>query len=250
MKHSLKLLAVSAIALVMCIPAAYAQTPEVSTLVITESTDVGGTILQPGTYLVRVVSPQADRNKVQITSVDRSTIYATLLTVPHELEPNEEITNTTFVYFPSNSGMTRTLRTWFPSDPVIGGHDFIYSESRAKQLARLVNEPVVSYRTSEEIAEYNIVTPEATIEPYEMPAPVAPAPEPAPVAEVTPAPVPEPAPLAPVPAPEPVTEPAPMVSSTEETPEMPETAGRIPLMVLIGLASLAAAVVVRMARHA
>lgn len=256
MKNALKLMAVSAIVLLVSAPAAFAQSPEVSTLPITEPTDVGGTILQPGTYLIRVVSPQADRNKVQITSVDRETIYATVLTVPHQLEPNEEIPNTTFVYFPSGEGQPRALRTWFSTNPVIGGHDFVYDEARARQLARLAKQPVISYRSEETVAEYNVVSPDATVEPYEAPAPVVtPAPATVETTQVTTVMTPAPAPE-PMPAPAPV-EPAPMASSVQEdttadmtssTPEMPETASRIPLIALLGVLSLAAAVAIRVAR--
>ncbi|HEX6099493.1 MAG TPA: hypothetical protein VF432_24480 [Thermoanaerobaculia bacterium] len=247
MKHTVKVMAISAIALLLSLPA-MAQTPEVSTLPITEPTEVGGTILQPGTYLIRVVSPQADRNKVQITSVDRSTIYATLLTVPHQLEPNEKLPNTMFVYFPAGEGRPRALRTWFAADPASGGgHDIVYEESRARQLARLAKEPVVSYH-DEQMADLNVITPEETSTPYVYEAPVVtPAPVQAEVSTVTtvttPNIAPEPAETF-TPAPAPV-EPEPMVSSA---PEMPATASRIPMVALLGLISLAGAVVLRIAR--
>jgi hypothetical protein len=226
-KYSLKFLTL-ALALLLLVPALYAQTPEVSTLPVTEPLDVGGTVLQPGTYLIRVVSPRADRNKVQITSLDRQTVYATVLTIPHELEPGEKVPDSMFVYFPAGEGQPRALRTWFAPDPASGGgHDIVYEESRAKQLARLANEPVVSYR-GEETASLEVVTPEATVQPY--------------VVEqhttmTMPAPAPAPAPVA-----------TPMTSSTNTDMEMPQTASRLPMMALIGLLSLAGALVVRFAR--
>lgn len=242
MKNALKLMAVSAIVLMISAPAAFAQSQEVSTLAITEPTDVGGTILQPGTYLVRVVSPQADRNKVQITSVDRDKVYATVLTIPHQLEPNEEIPNSTFVYFPAEEGRARTLRTWFSTNPVTGGHDFVYDQSRATQLARVSNAPVYSYRSEPTVAEYNVVAPDATVEQYEWPAPA-----PVQTTEVTTTTV-----TTPTPAPfvESTPAPTPMASSApEETmPEMPQTASRTPLLALLGVMSLVAAVAVRMFR--
>lgn len=248
MKNAVKLTTLTALVLLMAAPAALAQSPEVSTMVLTERTDVGGTILEPGTYLIRVISPLADRNKVQITSVDRSKVYATVVTIPHQLEPNERITDSTFVFWPSGDGSPRALRTWFAANPASGhGHDILYEESRARQLARLANENVVFTR-EEELA---VVTPQETIEPFVMDS------EPAPiVAETqttttitTPAPV-EPAPL--VTEPEPT--PAPMVSATPEdttedtAPVMPQTSSRMPLLALLGVVSLAAAVVIRFAR--
>jgi len=241
MKHSLKLLAISAFVLLMATPA-IAQSPEVGTLVLTERTEVSGTILEPGTYLIRVVAPQADRNKVQITSADRETIYVTALTIPHALEPGEKIPDTTFVFFPSGEGQPRALRTWFSTNPVTGAHDFVYDESRARQLARLANAPVVTVR-EEQIA---VIEPE----PLPMPEPV-PAPAPVQTTEVTTTtttttiPAPEPAPVTTI-----ETDNEPMASSApEETaPEMPQTASRIPLLALLGMLSLAGALVVRFAR--
>lgn len=219
MKSTWRLMAAAAVALLICVPATYAQTPEASPLPVTEPLDVGGTILQPGDYMIRVLPSKADRNKVQITSRDGQTVFATVLTVPHQLEPNEEVPNTTFVYFPAGEGMPRALRTWFAPNPEAsqGGHDIVYEESRARQLARLSREGVPSFREDTAVTDFD--TTEVTVL--------------EPVTET------------------PVTEaPSTMVSGqTEtETPDMPQTASRVPLMALLGIASLAAALVIRMAR--
>lgn len=241
MKNAIKVLTVS-IALLIAMPAAFAQTPEVSTLPVTEPLDVGGTILQPGTYLIRLVSIRDDRNKVQITSVDRQTIYATVLTIPHDLEPGEEMPNTTFVYYPAGEGQPRALRTWFAPDPASGtGHDIVYEESRARQLARLAKESVPSYR-GEETATLNVVTPEATIEPYVAPQPTTPAPAPTAELESTTETT-----LSTTPAME-TTTPMTSAAPADTTMEMPQTASRVPLLALLGLLSLGAAVVIRFAR--
>ena len=226
MKTTLRLLLVSAFALLISVPVALAQTPEVSVLPVGEPLDVGGTILQPGNYVIRVIPALGDRNRVQITSPDFTTIYATLLTIPHDLEPNEEVPTTRLVFFPATEGRPRALRTWFPPNTAMeAGHDIVYEESRATQLAVIANEPVPAY--TGEITETTMVQ---TITP------------PPPVVTTTPAPVVE----APAPAPAP----EPMISSqteetTDTTPEMPETASNLPLIALIGLLSIGAAVAVR-----
>ncbi len=234
MKNVLKVLTV--LTLLTAVPV-LAQTPEVSTLPVTEPLDVGGTILQPGTYLIRVVAPRADRNKVQITSLDRQTIYATVLTVPHELEPNEEVPNSTFLYFPAGEGQPRALRTWFASDPASGGgHDIVYEESRARQLARLANQSVVTSRGE----EYAVIAPDATVQPYVAPQTTTTTQTTQTQTRVE-------------------TETrtsTPMTSATEttiarnETVEMPATASRVPLLALLGLLAIAAAGIVRFVRHA
>ena len=223
MRSTLHLMAVGALALLISVPA-FAQTPESSILPVTEPLDVGGTILQPGTYTIRVLPSFAGRNKVQVTSPDLQTVYATVLTVPHPLEPNEEVPNTTFVYYPAEGGAPRALRTWFAPNPTAsqGGHDIVYEESRAKQLARLANERVVSYRNVTDVAqlddtELHFVMPDETIETYTYVAPP----------------------------------PPPMTSATtvqvaETTPiRMPATASRTPLVALLGLLALGVAVAIR-----
>lgn len=230
MKTTLRLLMVSALALLITVPAAFAQIPQVSTLPVDEPLDVGGTILSPGVYTIRVLPTPGDRNRVQITSTDLKTIYATLLTVPHDLKPGEEMPNSMFIFYPAAEGSTRALRTWFPPDTQWkAGKDIVYEESRAKQLARIASEPVPAYRGEiAETTEVEVITPDATVEAY-VPPPAAP------VTAVV----------------EPTVTPEPMISSQPEpAPEMPETAGRIPLIALIGLLSLGAAGAFRLFRQA
>lgn len=193
------------------VPAALAQIPEYSTLPVTEPTEVGGTVLQPGSYLIRILPGFSNRNRVQITDTERQTVYATVLTVPHQLGPNEEMPNTMFVFYPAFEGQPRALRTWYAPDAASdGGHDIVYEETRATQLARAAKAPVVSYRGTIETAdvtpELHVVTPEARVETYVPPTPR--------VAVVTP----------------PATR-----------TELPRTAGNTPMIALLGLFAIAGA---------
>jgi hypothetical protein len=229
MKHMSKLLVAGVFALALIVPAASAQVviPEVSVFPVTEPTAVGDTILQPGTYTIKLVPSIQSRNIVQITSQDGSTVEATVLSVPHQLEPGEELPNTMFVFYPPGDGLPRALRTWYAKDPVSnGGHDIVYEESRAKQLARLANTRVVSY--SDEIAEpdygtaeLSVITPEATVETYTVPETR--------IAEVE-------------------TETRTQIADAGTMDELPATASKTPLMALLGLLALVGAVVVRVVR--
>lgn len=215
MKSTMKLLLVAAFALLIAAPAVFAQIPETSTLPVTEPLDVGGTILQPGTYTITVLK-RGDDNRVTILDKDGNAV-ASVLTIPHQLEPDEEIPNTTFVYYPAGEGQPRALRTWYPPDPASRvGRDIVYEEARAAQLARLAQgETVTTTTTQTQIVDTTPV--------------VTPAPAPAPV-------------YVPAPAPAPMTSAAPV--------EMPQTAGELPLVALFGLLSVAAAVGIRFARGA
>lgn len=195
---------------------AEAQIPEYSAFNLNEPTYVGDTLLQPGQYLIRVLPGFTNRNRVQVTSLDRQTIYTTVLTVPHALGPNEEMPNTMFIYYPAFEGQPRALRTWFAPDPVSGGgHDIVYDESRAKMLARAAQAPVVTYRgevdtTAQVEPDYYVVSPDARVETYVVP--------------------------------------ERRVVVVEERPTrtaLPQTAGSIPLFALLGLLSVAGALVFR-----
>lgn len=225
MKGKMKFLLVTAFALLIAAPGAFAQIEETSTLPVTEPLDVGGTILQPGTYTISVLK-RGDDNRVVVLDQQGNAV-ASVLTIPHQLEPNEEVPNTTFVYFPAGEGMPRALRTWYPPDPASRvGRDIVYEGNRARQLARLANSNVPAYEG--ELTDTTTVT---TVEPV--------------IVAETPAPAPVYVP--PPPAPAPVVE-APMTSAAQEPVEMPRTAGELPLVALLGLFSIAAAVGLRFFR--
>jgi hypothetical protein len=155
---------------------AMAQIPEASFLRVTEPLDVGGTVLQPGVYVIRVL-PLNDRNLLQVTSEDRSKVFATVLSIPHATPATEEQTNTEYVLYPATAGSPRVLRTWFaPHSSSGGGHDIVYSEQRAMELAALANDRVVAYKDVTnaddlKITPLEVVTADKAVEPYTEAAP-------------------------------------------------------------------------------
>ena len=158
-------------------PASATPIPEVSYLPVEEPLDVGGTILEPGVYVIRVLPSDSNRNLLQITNEDRTIIFATVLSVPHALPASDEMRDTKFVFFPASNGAPRALRTWFNGETTSdGGHDIVYPERRAMQIAAVVKEPVVAYKNetvTEELktTPLEIVTPEQAIATYVEPAP-------------------------------------------------------------------------------
>ena len=249
MKNMLKPLALSALVVLISMSAAFAQTPEASVLRVTDPLDVGGTLLQPGVYTIRVLPSFESRNQIQITSPDLKTVFATVLTVPHYVVPNEETPNTTFVFYPTADGQSAALRTWYAAFPDAsqGGHDIVYSKSRAEQLARLSHSNVVSYQDQTAVANLNtvplqVVTPEATVETYTPPpvASVATTETTTETTSTTSAPMTS---AAMTPAPE-----APTEVADSAPADMPRTASNTPLLALLGLAAIGGAIVLRFGR--
>lgn len=108
---------------------AAAQIPEVSYLPIDEPTEIGGTVLEPGIYVIRVVPNLGSRAFVQVMDEDQESVLATALSVPHPLSPGEELEDTKYVFLPATEEHPRALRSWFaPGSSSGGGHDFVYSE--------------------------------------------------------------------------------------------------------------------------
>lgn len=197
-------------------------TPEKSFFTVTEPLDVGGTILQPGEYQIKVIPLLGNRNLLQIKSADASTLFATLLSVPHTEVPGAvRVSASRYVYYPASAGKVKTLRTWYAADtPSTGGHDIVYPRQRALELAALVNEPVVAVEDTVKEAEYEaaplyVVTPAKEVKPY--PVVVAQAPVDPPTATVQ--------------------------EATYRQKRLPQTASNVPLYAGFGLLSLLGALV-------
>ena len=199
---------------------AQAPAAEASYLTVDEPLDFGGTILAPGKYVIKVLPLIANRNMLQVTNEDQSKVFATALSIQHAIPAGTEQEHTAFVYYPAVADSPRALRTWFAADSTShGGHDIVYPERRALQLAEVVKEPVVAYKDEvaiEELksAQLEVVTPEKKVVAYVEP-----------VVEEKPA----------------------MVA---EARELPKTASRVPLFALLGLLMLGAAVGLRAFRVA
>jgi hypothetical protein len=194
---------------------------------ITEPIEVPGAVLQPGTYIFKLLNLESQRHVVEVMNDRQDKLFATIMAINTErLEPHGK---TVFTFYETPAGQPPAVKKWYyPGDNF--GQEFIYRKGRVFDLSQAKQTEV---RTE---AAQNTPPPTPAPEP-EVVAP-APAPEP-------PAPViaqnepPAAAPPAPAPAPE---TPAPAV--------LPQTASEIPLLALIGLLSLGAATALRTVKKA
>ncbi len=192
-------------------------------MTFSQPVEIPGQILPAGTYTFVLLDSPADRHIVQIFNADGSQIIATVLAINnYRLKP----TGDTVVKFAERAGDNpEALKAWFyPGDNF--GQEFVYPKQRAIELAVIVKEPVPALAADTDIKVVPIVaeTPEQKEVPVTDVIMVAPAPAPT----VTAAPVVE-------------TAPAPVV----ETKQLPQTASQLPLIVLLGLASLGAALALK-----
>ncbi|MGB8474765.1 MAG: hypothetical protein WCE61_11835 [Candidatus Acidiferrum sp.] len=201
-------------------------------MTFSETIEIPGQILPAGTYTFVLLDSPADRHIVQIFNADGTHIIATILAINnYRLTP----TGDTVVKFAERAGDNpEALKAWFyPGDNF--GQEFVYPKQRALQLAVVVKEPVLALATdTDDLKTASIVA----VTPDEKEEPVTEAIETTPPAtqEATAAPVAETAPVA---AQE--TTPAPAT----EAKELPQTASLLPLTMLLGLASLGLAFVLK-----
>jgi hypothetical protein len=104
---------------------------------------VPGKVLPAGTYWFTLLQDDPDRNIVQIWNSNQTELLATILTAPdYRLQPKGR-TVMKFEERPTNQ--PEALEAWFyPGDDY--GHEFVYPEARARELAKRIGRPVLSMR--------------------------------------------------------------------------------------------------------
>jgi len=122
------------------------QWNQATKLTFSQPVEIPGVVLPAGTYWFTLISDDQDRNIVQVWNQDRNHLMATLLTEPdYRLKP----AGRTIVRFEERaSTQPEAIRAWFyPGETY--GHEFVYPESRARELAKRTGQPVLSMRDEE-----------------------------------------------------------------------------------------------------
>lgn len=112
-------------------------------MTFTAPVEVPGTVLPAGTYWFKLLIDDPDRNVVQVWNSDRMHLLTTFITVP---DYRLRSTGKTVIKFEERpSSQPEALEAWFyPGDNY--GHEFVYPESRARELAKRIGQPVLSMR--------------------------------------------------------------------------------------------------------
>jgi LPXTG-motif cell wall-anchored protein len=209
-------LAVTGIALVgmSFVPKAHADEWDKMTIVnVNEPIIAGNKVLDPGTYVWKLMDSPSNRHIVQIFDKNQQHLEETILAIPnYRLQPTGK---TQFAFWETPAGVPKAVRAWFyPGDNY--GQEFAYPKKLVAQLASAAPVPIPNnYR------------------------------EPEPAAEPQPAPAPEPQPQA-APQPEPQPQATPNNSTTvapvpAQPQTLPHTGSFNPLIGLLGLSALALA---------
>ena len=100
----------------------------------------GWGVLPAGTYVFKVMDSQSDRHIVQIFNKEETTVYATVLAIPNYRLKATDKTVITFSERPA--GEPEALRAWFYPGRQ-WGEEFVYPKTRAMEIAKLTNTPVL-----------------------------------------------------------------------------------------------------------
>ncbi len=195
-------------------------------MTFSQPVEIPGQILPAGTYTIKLVNLDSDRHVVQFLDADGIKVIATVLAINNwRLHP----TGKTVVKFAERSGDNpEALKAWFyPGDNF--GQEFVYPKQRAVVLAAAEQEPVPA--VAEDTSSADLQTaPIVAVTPDQKEEPVTEAIQTTPPAtdDTTPLVAQNTAPAA-----------APAADS------LPKTASLVPLIALLGLASLGCAFAVK-----
>ena len=103
--------------------------------------EIPGQVLPAGTYVFKLADSSSDRNVVQVFSKDEKHLYGTFLSISDQrLRPAGKPIIT---FDERAAGSPEAVRAWFyPGDDF--GHEFVYPKPKAVALAKANNTPVPS----------------------------------------------------------------------------------------------------------
>src|SRR5665213_2524867 len=102
-----------------------------TTITIDESVQLPTTLLQPGTYVIKLVAT-GDRHTVQFFDKDEKHVITTILAIPNErVRPTGK---SVFAFWETPAGQPLALRAWFyPGDNF--GQEFAYPKGEAGRIS-------------------------------------------------------------------------------------------------------------------
>ena len=102
---------------------------------------VPGATLQPGSYVFKLMESNSNRHTVQISTEEGNKVVTLTQAVPiKRLDPKGDII---LKFNPTDAGSPPALRAWFYPGSIYG-HEFVYPDDQAKQIAQRTKTLVLS----------------------------------------------------------------------------------------------------------
>ena len=213
---------------------------------ISQPTEAPGIILEPGTYVIKLLNSSSNRHIAEIMNERMDHLYA--LTFTAAAERINPAGKTILTFYEATNGRAPALKTWFwPGDTI--GQEFLYPKNQAQKISAATHQrvpegnlPTVAESGQSKVpdnvnglSERSEVKESSTpLEARAAEPPANPEPPPAVIAQNTPPPQPQTQPAPPAPQ---QAEPSP--SSTQQSEQLPQTASPLPLIGLMGLVAIA-----------
>jgi hypothetical protein len=118
-------------------------------ITIDQPIQVPGAVLQPGTYTFILMDVTGNRHVVEIKSTDGKTLYATTFTTAAQrIRPTSKVVLT---FYETPQGTPNAVRQWFwPGE--VDGQEFLYTHEQAAQLTAVSHQTVSELPTQEATA--------------------------------------------------------------------------------------------------
>jgi len=103
-----------------------------TTISFSQPVEVPGAILEPGTYVMKLVNSQSDRHVVQFTNERQNHVFATTIAVPAY---RAQVTGRTVItFYEAAAGQAEPIRNWYyPGDNF--GQEFVYPKGHLRDIA-------------------------------------------------------------------------------------------------------------------
>lgn len=125
--------------LISVLPMRASEWNHLTKLIVHQTIDVPGATLTPGTYWVRLVDSQSDRNIVQFMNSDQDKALSTTIAIPDE---RMHITgHTKLVFYEAAPDTPPALRAWWYPGAVYGD-EFVYPKHEAVNIAHAASRNV------------------------------------------------------------------------------------------------------------
>ena len=241
-----------------------------------QAVELPGKTLPAGKYFFQLMDSLSNRHIVKVMSEDRRELHATLLAIPYySTERPSDKPEVRFMETPAQASGgaagTNAIKIWFyPGNST--GHEFIYPRSQAMRIAARSGQPVLTTKTEEEISAEAVtdtdltridrggvdtavdtsnratteteVTTTATADTTQS--------RPAQPTQTRPVPSPEETDLTPrttAPTTDRTAQTTARTTDTRDRDNLPNTAGMLPLLALIGIGSLVGSRMLRRSRR-
>jgi len=101
-------------------------------ITFSESVEIPGQVLAPGTYWFVLAGDGSDLNTVQVFNADRSKLLATLFTAP---KGRQQANDAAFTFAERPYSQPEAILAWFYPG-LATGHEFLYPRNEARELSR------------------------------------------------------------------------------------------------------------------